>query len=67
MSALQVALECVKRSKAEKVFEHDVVVYGSIANCLRALDCRSREEAVAMLAKVQSVRIYKIHGKVVIE
>lgn len=57
----------VKLAKAEKAFDAGVAVYGSVANRLRSLDCRTKEEAVKMLASVQAVRIYKLAGKVVVE
>lgn len=60
-------INAVKVAKAEKAFDHNVEVSGSEAAALKSLDCTSRSEAVKMLAHVQSVKIYKVNGKVVVE
>lgn len=64
---METIIKQVKQVKAEKAFDDGVMVYGSTQSCLRALDCTSREEAVRMLTHVQSVKIYKRNGKVVVE
>ena len=57
----------VKTAKAEKAIDNNVSVYGSESAALRSLDCTSKAEAVKMLAHVQTVKIYKADGKVVVE
>jgi hypothetical protein len=57
----------VKRSKAEKAFDDSVRVYGSLQSCLRSFDCKDRDEAIRMLTTVQSVRVYKVCGRIVVE
>lgn len=57
----------VKLAKAEKSFDEGVAVYGSVEARLRSLDCKTREEAIKMLAVVQTVRVYKVNGHVVVE
>jgi hypothetical protein len=61
------AIKQVKMAKAEKSFDEGVLVYGSVEARLRSLDCKTREEAIKMLSVVQTVRVYKVNGKVVIE
>lgn len=57
----------LKLEKAEKAFDAGISVYGSIEARLRSLDCKSREEAIKMLAVVQEVRVYKVDGIIVME
>lgn len=57
----------VKAAKAENQFDEGVAVYGTVASRLRSLDCQTREEAIQMLTKTQTVKIYKVNGKVVVE
>lgn len=64
---LDTMISQVKAAKAEKAFDDGVDVYGSVKSRLRSLDCKNREEAIRMLTHVQTVRIYKIDGKVVVE
>jgi len=60
-------VKAVKLAKAEKAFDAGVAIYGSVEERLRSLDCKTREEAISMLAVVQKVRIFKANGKVVVE
>jgi hypothetical protein len=57
----------IKLAKAEQTFEQGIAIYGTVENRLRSLDCKTRDEAIKMLAKVQQVKIHKINGKVVVE
>jgi hypothetical protein len=57
----------VKRSKAEMAFDDGVKLYGSLQSRLRSLDCKDREEAIRMLTTVQSVRVYKVCGRIIVE
>jgi hypothetical protein len=66
-ATLELMVKQVKASKAEKAFDENVACYGSVASCLRSLDCKNRDEAVQMLTTVQKVKIYKLNGKVVVE
>lgn len=67
MNELHQTIEAVKTAKATKKFGDNVAIYGTEEHALRALDCLSRKEAIAMLAVVQSVSIFKQDGKVVVQ
>lgn len=62
----QAKIESVKRAKAHKLYWDDVKRYGSEGHALRALDCRERDEAIAMLAAVQRVSVFKYDGEIVV-
>lgn len=66
MSDIGREIDRVKRAKAERAFDEGVAAYGSVEARLQSLDCTSREEAIAMLAAVQAVSIYKSNERVVI-
>lgn len=57
----------VKQAKAAKLFWNDVKVYGSEGAALRALDCRNRNEAIAMLSAGQTVSVFKREGRIVLQ
>lgn len=59
---LEARIREVKLEKAERSFRAALAAYGSLSACLRSLDCRTREEALRMLAAVQEVHIYKVDG-----
>lgn len=63
----ELAIETVKFSKAKNLFQKDVETYGSQAAALRALDCKTVDEALSMLAEVQTVSIFKKDGKVIFQ
>ncbi len=63
----EAAIMTVKHAKATKLFWKDVETYGSETHALRALDCKTRDEAIDMLAEVQTVKIFKQGGKVVLQ
>lgn len=62
--ALELLIAVVKREKATKMFDRGVPVYGSVEAHLRSLDCETREEAIDMLAVVQTYSIFKVDGVV---
>ena len=66
-SHMELAVETVKYAKASKLFWQDVETYGSESHALRALDCKNRDEAIAMLATVQTVKIFKQDGRVILQ
>jgi phage-related protein len=63
----EAAIMTVTHAKATNLFNKDIETYGSQAAALRALDCKTRDEAIAMLANVQTVKIFKQGGKVVLQ
>lgn len=67
MSDLETRIAEVKTAKATENYWHAVGRYGTESHALRALDCRNRDEAIKMLAVVQTVSIFKREGKVVIQ
>lgn len=67
MSDIESAVESVKRAKATALFWQDVKTYGREADALRALDCKTREEAITMLSVVQKVSVFKRDGRIIIQ
>lgn len=64
MTALETLIAATKIEKAAKLFDANAPVYGSEAAYLKSLDCRTKAEAVKMLAEVQKVSIRKVDGVV---
>lgn len=67
LELLELEVKAVKLAKAEKAFARGVATYGSVPAALKAYDCKTRVEAVKMLATVQPVQIYKVAGMVIVE
>jgi hypothetical protein len=63
-SQLDALIAAAKIEKAGKLFDQNEKVYGSREAYLKSLDCKTREEAVEMLAEVQEVSIRKVDGVV---
>jgi hypothetical protein len=70
---LETAIETVKTAKATNCFHELVKEYGTLANCLNALDCRHGTtseriaEAIATIKIGVKYSIFKRDGKVVIQ
>ena len=60
-------IDGVKRAKATALFWNDVKAYGNEAHALRALDCKTRKEAIEMLSAVQTVSVFKREGRIIIQ
>lgn len=63
----QAKIRFAKLTKATALYWSSVKTYGSESHALRALDCRSRAEAVAMLAEVQPVSVFKCAGEIIVQ
>ena len=62
MSHLETLIRATQITKAEKAFEDGIAVYGSVEARLRSLDCKTKREAVLMLAVVQPYSVCKVNG-----
>lgn len=66
-TALEATIEVVKHAAATNRFHDMLKTYGTMHNCLRALDSVDQQEAIKTIAIGVDYRIYRRDGRVVVE